>query len=60
MELFYSWMDSTPPAGFGYYRVKKITHDGLQLFSATGTIINQSSGLDNNKTNYAKGNTEVK
>lgn len=60
MELFYSWMDSTPPAGFAYYRVKKITHDGLQLFSATGTIINQGSGLDNNKTNYAKGNPEVK
>lgn len=58
MELFYSWMDSTPPAGFAYYRVKKITHDGLQLFSATGTIINQ--GLVDGKSNYAKGNSEVK
>ena len=34
MELFYSWMDHTPPAGFAYYRVKKITSDGTQFFSA--------------------------
>jgi hypothetical protein len=59
MELFYSWMDSTPPSGFAYYRVKKITHDGLQLFSATGTILNQGSSFDN-KSNYAKGDPEMK
>jgi hypothetical protein len=59
MELFYSWMDTTPPSGFAYYRVKKITHDGLQLFSATSTIINQGSSFDN-KSNYAKGNPDLK
>ncbi len=59
MELFYSWMDNTPPSGFAYYRVKKITHDGLQLFSATGTILNQGSSFDN-KSNYAKGDPEMK
>jgi hypothetical protein len=59
MELFYSWMDNTPPAGFAYYRVKKITHDGLQLFSATGTILNQGSSFDG-KSNYAKGEPEMK
>jgi len=58
MELFYSWMDHTPPAGFAYYRVKKVTHDGLQLFSATGTIINQGSSFDQ-KSNYAKGNGSI-
>jgi hypothetical protein len=54
MELFYSWMDHTPPAGFAYYRVKKITSDGTQFFSATNTIINQGSSFDQ-KSNYARG-----
>lgn len=54
LELFYSWMDHTPPSGFAYYRVKKITKDGTQLFSSTNTIINQGSSFDN-QSNYAKG-----
>jgi len=58
VELFYSWMDKNPPAGFGYYRVKKITQDGLQLYSATATIINQGSSFDQ-KSNYAKGTTDT-
>ena len=59
LELFYSWMDHTPPAGFAYYRVKKITKDGSQLYSATNTIINQGSSFDQ-KSNYAKGVNEIK
>ena len=58
LELFYSWMDHTPPAGFAYYRVKKITKDGTQFFSATNTIINQGSSFDN-KSNYVKGDNKV-
>ncbi len=54
VELFYSWMDQAPPAGFAYYRVKKITRDGTQFYSATNTIINQGSTF-NPKTNYAQG-----
>lgn len=54
LELFYSWMDHTPPAGFAYYRVKKITKDGSQMYSATNTIINQGSSFDQ-KSNYARG-----
>ncbi len=54
MELFYSWMDHTPPAGFAYYRVKKISRDGTQFYSATNAIINQGSSF-NPKTNYAQG-----
>jgi len=54
LELFYSWMDHTPPAGFAYYRVKKITKDGTQLYSATNTVINQGSSF-NQKSNYARG-----
>jgi hypothetical protein len=53
VELFYSWMDQTPPAGFAYYRVKKITKDGTQFYSATNTIINQGSSF-NPKSNYAQ------
>jgi hypothetical protein len=53
VELFYSWMDQTPPAGFAYYRVKKISKDGTQFYSATNTIINQGSSF-NPKTNYAQ------
>ncbi len=59
LELFYSWMDHTPPAGFAYYRVKKITKDGTQLYSATNTIINQGSSFDKN-SNYARGANEGK
>ena len=54
IELFYSWMDKTPPAGFAYYRVKKIAKDGTQFYSATNTIINQGSSF-NPKENYAQG-----
>ena len=53
VELFYSWMDQTPPAGFAYYRIKKITKDGTQFYSATNTIINQGSSF-NPKSNYAQ------
>lgn len=53
MELFYSWMDNTPPSGFAYYRVKKISRDGTQFYSATNAIINQGSSF-NPKTNYAQ------
>jgi hypothetical protein len=54
VELFYSWMDQAPPAGFAYYRVKKIAKDGTQFYSATNTIINQGSSF-NPKSNYAQG-----
>ncbi len=50
VELFYSWIDNEPPAGFSYYRIKKITKDGTQFFSATNSVINQGSSfkpLDN-------------
>ncbi len=57
VELFYSWMDHTPPAGFAYYRVKKIAKDGTQFYSATNTIINQGSSF-NPKANYAQGGTQ--
>jgi hypothetical protein len=58
VELFYSWMDQTPPAGFAYYRVKKIVKDGTQFFSATNTVINQGSSFDP-KSNYAQGKAEA-
>ena len=51
IELYYSWIDKKPPAGFGYYRVKKITKEGLQMFSSVNTIINQSTNFNN----YAQG-----
>jgi hypothetical protein len=54
LELFYSWMDHTPPAGFAFYRVKKITKDGTQMYSSTNTVINQGSSFDE-KSNYARG-----
>ncbi|MDQ3050096.1 MAG: hypothetical protein M3Q95_04340 [Bacteroidota bacterium] len=54
VELYYSWMDQAPPAGFAFYRVKKITKDGTQFYSATNTIINQGSSF-NPKANYAQG-----
>ena len=56
IELYYSWVDSAPPAGFGYYRVKKITKEGQQLYSSVNTIINQSTNFNN----YAQGEDEKK
>jgi len=52
VELFYSWIDNNPPEGFSYYRIKKITKDGTQYFSATNSVINQGSSFDPKK-NYA-------
>ena len=54
IELYYSWIDQTPPAGFSYYRVKKITKEGSQLYSAVNSVINQSSNFGN----YAQGEQE--
>ncbi len=54
IELFYSWMDDTPPDGFAYYRVKKITRDGTQFYSAANPVINMGSSY-NPKMNYAQG-----
>jgi hypothetical protein len=54
IELFYSWMDDTPPDGFAYYRVKKITRDGMQFYSAANPVINMGSSY-NPKVNYAQG-----
>ena len=51
IELYYSWIDQTPPAGFSYYRVKKITKEGNQLYSSVNSVINQSSNFNN----YAQG-----
>ncbi|MCC6384710.1 MAG: hypothetical protein IT241_06095 [Bacteroidia bacterium] len=59
IELFYSWMDETPPEGFAYYRVKKITRDGMQFYSAANAVINMDASY-NPKMNYAKGKTESK
>lgn len=56
IELYYSWIDQTPPAGFAYYRVKKITKEGTQLYSSVSSVINQSSNFGN----YAKGEEETK
>ena len=53
IELFYSWVDQAPPAGYVYYRIKKITKDGTQSFSASNAIINQGSSF-NTKSNYAR------
>ena len=53
IELFYSWMDETPPDGFAYYRVKKIAKDGTQFYSQVNAVINQGSSY-NPKTNYAR------
>ena len=53
VELFYSWMDNKPLEGFSYYRVKKITRDGTQFFSATNTVINQGT-VFTPEENYAK------
>ena len=53
IELFYSWMDETPPDGFAYYRVKKIAKDGTQYYSQVNAVINQGSSY-NPKTNYAQ------
>ncbi|MFM1745658.1 MAG: hypothetical protein RLZZ630_1595 [Bacteroidota bacterium] len=47
LELYYSWIDKNPPAGFAYYRVKKITRDGLQLYSSVNAVINQSTNFEN-------------
>jgi len=57
IELFYSWVDQAPPAGYVYYRIKKITKDGTQIFSASNAIINQGSSF-NSKANYAKESTK--
>ena len=56
IELYYSWIDQTPAAGFGYYRVKKITKEGQQLYSSVNTVINQSTNFNN----YAQGEEEKK
>jgi hypothetical protein len=55
IELFYSYVDQTPPNGFAYYRVKKITKEGTQMYSAVNTVINQGSSYDV-KSNYARKN----
>ena len=47
VELFYSWMDQTPPAGYAFYRVKKIAKDGTQYYSAVNAIINQGASINN-------------
>ncbi len=47
IELYYSWIDQTPPAGFSFYRVKKITKDGAQLYSEVNSVINQASNFNN-------------
>ena len=54
IELYYSWIDQAPPAGFSYYRVKKITKEGDQLYSSVNSVINQASNFNN----YAQGNDE--
>ena len=46
IELFYSWMDDAPPAGFAYYRVKKIAKDGTQFYSQVNAVINQGSSYN--------------
>ncbi len=46
IELFYSWMDETPPEGFAYYRVKKIAKDGTQYYSQVNAVINQGSSYN--------------
>jgi hypothetical protein len=56
IELYYSWIDQKPPAGFAYYRVKKITKEGTQLYSSVGSVINQSSNFEN----FAQGEEETK
>ncbi len=56
IELYYSWIDKTPPPGFAYYRVKKITKEGSQLYSSVSSVINQSSNFEN----YAQGEEENK
>lgn len=56
IELFYSWMDEAPPEGFAYYRVKKITRDGMQFYSAANAIINMDASY-NPKTGYARKQT---
>lgn len=56
IELYYSWIDQTPLPGFAYYRVKKITKEGTQLYSSVGSVINQSSNFNN----YAQGEEETK
>ena len=52
VELFYTWMDQTPPNGYAFYRVKKIARDGSQYYSSTNTVINLDSSYDP-KSNYA-------
>lgn len=47
IELYYSWIDNSPPAGFSFYRVKKITKEGQQLYSGVNSILNQSSNFNN-------------
>jgi hypothetical protein len=58
IELFYSWMDDSPPAGFAYYRVKKIAKDGTQFYSQVNAVINQGSSY-NPKANYAQENGKL-
>lgn len=57
IELFYSWVDQAPPAGYVYYRIKKISREGVQSLSASNAIINQGSSFDN-KSNYARENAK--
>lgn len=54
VELFYSWIDNTPPSGYAFYRVKKINADGTQYYSAVNSVINQGSSFDP-RSNYAQG-----
>jgi hypothetical protein len=59
VELFYSWLDNEPPAGYSFYRVKKIAKDGAQYYSSVNSIINQGSSFDP-KQNYASGQSTEK
>ncbi|HNQ11699.1 MAG TPA: hypothetical protein PKH65_00010 [Bacteroidia bacterium] len=54
LELFYSWVDQTPPPGYAYYRIKKITKDGQQMYSSISSVINQGSSYNEN-VNFVKG-----
>ena len=45
IELYYSWIDQTPPAGFSFYRVKKVTKVNFSSVSKVSEFLPLSSHL---------------
>jgi hypothetical protein len=57
IELYYSWIDQAPPAGFAYYRVKKNYQGGHSNYTV---LLDQLLTKQAISKNFAQGEEENK